>query len=92
MERPITISGTMTAGINFAMQQNYVPIFRGLTAVNDSDEVIPGVRLRISFEPEFARTYETVPADLRPGQPVEFSPVNIVMNPDYLFGLTEKIV
>ena len=92
MERPITIRGTMTTGINFAMQQNYVPIFRGLTAVNDSDEVIPGVRLRISFEPEFARTYETVPADLRPGQPVEFSPVNIVMNPDYLFGLTEKIV
>jgi len=92
MERPITISGTMTAGINFAMQQNYVPVFRGLTAVNTSDEVIPSVRLRITFEPEFARTYETVPADLRPGQPVEFSPVNIVMNPDYLFGLTEKIV
>ena len=92
MERPITISGTMTAGINFAMQQNYVPVFRGLTAVNNTDEVIPSVRLRITFEPEFARTYETVPADLRPGQPVEFSPVNIVMSPDYLFGLTEKIV
>ena len=91
LDMNITISGTMTAGINFAMQQNYVPVFRGLTVTNNTDSVLSSVRLRISFEPEFARTYETVPADLRPGQPVEFSPVNIVMNPEYLFALTEKL-
>ena len=92
MERTITIGGTMTAQINFAMQQNYVPVFRGLTLTNVSDEELKNVRVRITFEPEFAKTFETVPADLRPGQPVEFSPVNIVMLSEYLFGLTEKLL
>ena len=82
----------MTAQINFAMQQNYVPVFRGLTLTNVSDTEIKNVRIRITFEPEFAKTFETVPADLHPNQPVEFSPVNIVMLADYLFGLTEKLV
>jgi hypothetical protein len=92
MEKIITIGGNMTAGINFAMQQNYVPVFRNLTITNNTDTDLTSVRLRVTFEPEFARAYETAPVDLKPGQPVEFAPVNIVMASEYLFGLTEKLV
>ncbi len=92
MENKITFSGNMTAQINFAMQQNYVPVFRNIIMTNNSDEELKNVRLRISFEPEFAGTFESVPVDLRPAQPVEITPINIIMRSEYLFSLTEKLV
>ena len=92
MENKIIFSGNMTAQINFAMQQNYVPVFRNIVMTNNSDEELKNVRLRISFEPGFAETFESVPVDLRPAQPVEISPINIIMVSDYLFSLTEKLV
>ena len=92
MENKITFGGNMTAQVNFAMQQNYVPVFRNMVMTNNTDEELKNVRLRISFEPEFAKVFESVPVDLKPSQPVEISPVNIVLLSDYLFSLTEKLV
>lgn len=92
MDDKIRISGNITAKINFAMQQNYVPVFRDIVLTNTTDNEITDVRLRISFEPDFAVTYESSPVTLKPGQPVDFSPVNIILKPEYLFGLTEKMV
>lgn len=92
MENKITFSSNMTAQINFAMQQNYVPIFRNIVLTNNSDEEMKNVRVRISFEPGFAKNFESVPVDLRPAQPVEISPINIIILSEYLFSLTEKLV
>ena len=92
MENKITFSGNMTAQINFAMQQNYVPVFRNIVMTNNTDEDLTSVKLRIRFEPEFAKTFESVPVDLKPSQPVETAPINIILNADYLFSLTEKLV
>ncbi|MCR4640280.1 DUF4011 domain-containing protein, partial [Ruminococcus sp.] len=92
MENKITFGGNMTAQINFAMQQNYVPVFRNMVMTNNTDEELKNVRLRISFEPEFAKVFESVPVDLKPSQPVEISPVNIILLSDFLFSLTEKLV
>ena len=71
MENMVSFSGNMTARINFAMQQNYVPIFRNAVLTNNSEDILENVRLRISFEPEFANTFESAPVTLRPSQPVE---------------------
>lgn len=49
----------MTGHINFAMQQNYIPIFRNLVLTNTTENKIENVKVRILFEPEFARTFET---------------------------------
>ena len=92
MDNKITFSGNMTAQINFAMQQNYVPVFRNIVMTNNSEEEVKNVRLRVSFEPEFAKVFESAPIDLMPSQPVEISPINIIMLSDYLFSLTEKLV
>ena len=92
MENKITFGGNMTAQINFAMQQNYVPVFRNMVITNNTSEELKNVRLRIRFEPEFAKTFEAVPVDLRPSEPVEISPINIILLSDYLFSLTEKLV
>ncbi|WP_297956428.1 DUF4011 domain-containing protein [uncultured Ruminococcus sp.] len=92
MENKVVFSGNMTAQINFAMQQNYVPVFRNIVITNNTDDELKSVRLRISFEPEFAKTFESSPLDLAPSQPVEISPINIIMLSEQLFSLTEKLV
>ena len=92
MDKKISINGTMTARINFAMQQNYVPVFRKIVLTNNTENDIRNVKIRLHFEPEFAKNYESSYVDLLSGQPVEFSPINVVMNSEYLFGLTEKMV
>ena len=92
MENKITFGGNMSAKINFAMQQNYVPIFRSVVMTNNTEQELKNVKLRISFEPEFAKVFEAVPVDLRPSEPVEISPLNIILLSDYLFSLTEKLV
>ncbi|MBQ9899244.1 MAG: DUF4011 domain-containing protein, partial [Ruminococcus sp.] len=92
MENKISFGGNMTARINFAMQQNYVPVFRNIILTNKTDSELKSVSLRITFEPEFAKVFESAPVDLKPDTPVEITPINIVMLSEYLFSLTEKLV
>ena len=91
MENLISFSGAVTARINFAMQQNYVPVFRSIVMTNNTENVLDDVMLRIDFDPDFAQSYESQPIQLLPGVPVEISPVDIKLSADYLFSLTEKI-
>ncbi|MBR1864567.1 MAG: DUF4011 domain-containing protein [Ruminococcus sp.] len=91
MENLVTFGGNMSTQINFAMQQNYVPVFRSVVLTNTTDAVLSGVRLRAAFEPEFARDFESGAFDLAPGVPVEISPVDISLDVEFLFGLTEKL-
>ncbi len=92
MNEKITLSGNMFPVINFAMQQNYVPIIRNLIFTNITTENIDNVKVVISFEPEFAHSFETTIGTLEPEKPIEISPVKISIIPDYLLSLTEKMV
>ena len=55
MENIVSVGGHINASINFAMQQNYVPVIRFLTVNNESDKMLENIDLKISFEPEFAK-------------------------------------
>ena len=92
MDNIVSVSGNINASINFAMQQNYVPVIRDLVVANESDAALENIDLKISFEPEFAKTYtyhvENIPAN----GSVEISPVKIATNTDFLFSLTEKMI
>ena len=50
----VTVGGQINASINFAMQQNYVPVIRSLVVNNNSEEALENIGLKITFEPEFA--------------------------------------
>ena len=91
MENKVRFGGVMTAQINFAMTQNYVPVFRIMVLENITDTTLNNVRLRIAFEPDFAESYESAPLTLRPGELTELSPVETPVKTEYLFALTEKI-
>ncbi len=57
MDSKITVGGVLLSSINFAMQQNYVPVIRDVTVNNDSDRVLENVTLKITFEPNFAKEF-----------------------------------
>lgn len=92
MENGIRVAGNINKSINFAMQQNYVPVIRNLVVSNDTEETVSGLELKISFEPEFAREYSCHVSEIPAGQSVEVTPVRIRVNTEFLFSLTEKML
>ncbi len=88
----ITVTGNITKNINFAMQQNYVPIIRNLVVTNESDSELINLSLKISFEPDFAKEFIYNIPKLEAGQSMEISPIRIIVKSEFLFSLTEKMV
>ena len=43
--------------INFALQQNHVPVIREIVLRNTGDEQVDDIDLAVNFEPEFALEY-----------------------------------
>lgn len=70
----VTVGGHINASINFAMQQNYVPVIRSLVVNNNSEEVLENISLKITFEPEFAKEFTyyigSIPAKVLPRYPL----------------------
>ncbi|NLG03167.1 MAG: DUF4011 domain-containing protein, partial [Clostridia bacterium] len=91
MEQKLKLDVQFIHTINFAMQQNYVPVVRKLIVTNLTDKNLNEVRISITFLPEFAQTYETVISLLEPGVPMELAPVKLLLNAEYLLSLTEKM-
>lgn len=87
----ITAEIQMMTAINFAMQQNYIPVIRSIKINNSGDSDAENLKLSVSFEPEFARCFEAEISAIMAGSMVEISPVKIVLSTDYLFSLTEKL-
>ena len=92
MNDKIKVTGHINASINFAMQQNYVPIIRNIRIVNESEETLKDLKLKITCEPGFAREYVKEIEDIEPNGNVEISPINIKLSTEFLFSLTEKMV
>lgn len=88
----VTVGGHINASINFAMQQNYVPVIRSLVVNNNSEETLENIGLKITFEPEFAKEFTYHIGSIPAKSSAEISPVRISTNTDLLFSLTEKMV
>ena len=92
MEKNVTVTGLVNRTVNFAMQQNYVPVIRSLVLHNESEEKLQNLTLKITFEPEFAREYLYTITEIGAGKAVEINPVRISLSTEFLFSLTEKMV
>ncbi|MGG4035849.1 DUF3320 domain-containing protein [Paenibacillus cisolokensis] len=77
--------------VNFAMQQNFVPIVQNVIVRNTSVRDLHQVTVKITAEPEFApewdKTIDLVPA----GQEVDLGTVDIALSGTFLAGLTERL-
>ena len=91
MENKISFSVQMTGAINYAMQQNYIPVIRNIILTNNTEETIRDITVKISSEPEFIKPFQTDISQLVPGEPTEISPVKLVLSSEFLFSLTERL-
>ncbi|MGN0594973.1 MAG: DUF4011 domain-containing protein, partial [Hominimerdicola sp.] len=91
MDNKITFNVQMLGMISYAMQQNYIPAVRSITLANNTEEPIKNIMVRINSEPEFIKPFETEISCLAPGEPVEISPVRLILSSEFLFSLTEKM-
>ena len=90
--KKINVSGQISQTINFAMQQNYVPVIRNLIVTNEGACNLGSLRLRITCEPAFAKPYECLVSPLKVGEATEITPVNLMVSPEYLMSLTERML
>ncbi len=91
MNKKIEIEGAYGRVVNFAMQQNYVPIVKKLIVKNLSDEDISNLEIIITVEPEFAFEWKTNISIISALQAIELDVVDINLSPNFLYGLTEKM-
>ena len=91
MEKRMSYNVQMTGAINYAMQQNYIPVVRSIILSNNTEEPIRDITVKISSEPTFIKPFQTDISQINPGEPVEISPVKLVLSSEFLFSLTERL-
>ena len=91
-ENKISVGGHINTYINFAMQQNYVPIIRNIIIKNEQDTPLNNITVKVNFEPAFAKEFTYNIECIEAGKTVEISPVSISLSTEFLFSLTEKMV
>ncbi len=77
--------------LDLAMQQNYIPLIKSIVIMNRSEQTVEGLHIKITAEPEFMRDFSADIEKALPYQPVELSPVKLLISPDYLFSLSETM-
>ena len=77
--------------INFASQQNDVPIVKALHVDNTTDEPLEGVEVEIQGRPDFCRPYRTTIERIPENGTYTLDAVDLQPSGEYLPKLTERI-
>lgn len=77
--------------VNFAMQQNDVPLIRRIRIVNSTAAQLVDLRIRVTGEPDLFPAWETSVARVEPGATYTLEPVDLRLSPTQLAGLTERV-
>ncbi len=77
--------------VNYAMQQNHVPIIRKLWITNTGSNELRNVRVVIRTEPEFAHEWSTTLDVLLPDHTTDVGTVPLRLSPAFLAQLTERM-
>lgn len=78
--------------VNFAMQQNHVPIIREISLINTGENILKEVCVQISFEPDFAASCELHIESISSGAEERLSSVPIQLSTSFLSQLTERLL
>lgn len=77
--------------INFALQQNHVPVIRELIVTNQSNNNWQNVIIELSTEPDFAAVWRQSIGVLDQGETHVFKNISPVISSKYLAELTERV-
>lgn len=86
----VRIHAACGRAINFAFQQNAIPVVTELRVENSGLD-LANVAVRISSEPPFAVPLELRVERLALGEEFRIAPVDLKLSPDFLAGLSEKV-
>ena len=86
----LTISVSHDPAINYAFQQNAIPVIRELAVRNDS---VPrkDLVIRVRTEPAFALPVELNVQSLEPEGEFHVAPLDLKLSPFFLADVTEKV-
>jgi very-short-patch-repair endonuclease len=77
--------------VNYAMQQNHVPLIKRLCITNDSSKDLENLTVQITTEPELSLPWETTISSIRTGQKIDLGIVDIQLSPAFLGSLSERL-
>lgn len=77
--------------INFAMQQNHVPVVRKLLLINTAEKDLENVVIELISEPEFAVDWQHKIDKLAKNERLELNTINLKISAKYLSELTERV-
>ena len=77
--------------VNYAMQQNDVPVVKSLRIINGTNRVLRDLLIRITNEPAFATSWESRITVINPGESFNLGVVDLPLSHDFLASLTERV-
>lgn len=77
--------------VNYALQQNDVPIVKQLRLTNSGNECLKDLLVHIQVEPGFAHPWEGRVTSLESGASYAFGHVPLQLSPTFLAELTERV-
>ncbi len=90
LKEQIRIEFSTLSVVNYALQQNRIPVVRSLFVVNNSDTALENIDIRISSTPQFClpacKHLDCVPA----GSTYEVRDIRVSLDSEYLARLNEK--
>ncbi len=91
LQPPIAIDLQLNPTVNYATQQNDVPVVHSLRIRNVSDRYLQDVRISIETEPLFARPLEKTIELIGPQETYDLGIIDLPLSHDFLFQLTERV-
>jgi very-short-patch-repair endonuclease len=87
----VRIQVNLDRRINYAMQQNDVPVVHSLQVENLSELTLRNCRIRIVSDPEFATEWKADIEQIGPSSVYQLESVDLSLSPKFLFQLTERL-
>ncbi|WP_300799239.1 DUF3320 domain-containing protein [uncultured Alistipes sp.] len=78
--------------VNFAMQQNHVPVLREICLKNTGENDLKGVCVHVSFEPDFAESCRMHIESIPSGSEERLSAIPVRLSTAFLSQLTERLL
>ena len=88
---PIRLSVSCLNVLNYALQQNGLPILRQIRVKNDSDKALESAQLRVTAAPAFVMEYQRSIPVIPARRQVELRDFALVPDGDFLANLTERL-
>ena len=87
----VDIKLNYTSVVNFAMQQNHVPVVREIVITNNGTDSLTDIDVILTFDPEFAVEYKYTISSISANSEERTSVLPISMSTDFLANQTERV-